>query len=958
MGTCDEDTDGTVGRAASRARELAEGALGTTAQDTDVRRRDMAAIMCSPRFRAEMASSDVRACLVIAVALVALGLVGLLATAFPWATGDLFDAVPAELVYAAIAAAGALECVALATVWGARGSAHPRRALAICRLCLVVDALLSALTLLGTQVGTGYYVELALMMMGVAVLPIYTPLMGAVTVAASAVPLCVVCYLAGFVPLWQDAYDLVLFYALCLVSMSFRRLWYVRRFQAEERLRQTNSRLYRRTRTDTLTGLGSREAFQEDLPQLAVGQLCVALVDLDGFKLLNDRLGHEEGDRRLRRVADLLAAAFQGTPASLYRYGGDEFLVLAPDLSVASFLDCVEAFSRSLLAEPGMAEETASVGYCWGQADTERAVRACISEADNCLFDAKAERPGSVRGTQLGAASNRGRDGGHDRLTGLLNREAFDRRLASLDTSRPGWSVVALDVDHFQLINKELGYATGDSILVEVARLLGEAFPGSPIARSDDHFQVFTTLADVDARIRQVQYGIAAFCDHLFLFLRAGVYQADTAERACPTRQAADMAKYACDELRGQSVVTIRHYDEALDRRREDAAFVQGHFKEALRQGHIKPYFQPLVGALSGHTAGFEALARWEDPDRGLVSPGAFVPALERSHESYLLDLHILRCVCQLLSSLDAGRLANLLFSVNLSRTDFEVIDVPLRVDQIVSGYGVPRSALRLEITESAFVDSQRIRDDIQRLRDLGYGVWLDDFGSGVSSMNVLKDYAVDAAKLDMEFVRSAETSERARLIIQSTVRLCHEIGMTVIVEGVETERQLGFIRNVGGNIIQGFYYSRPLDEASLRQSDFWKLYSQRPEILFYRVAANVRMTYLASEGDVSQERVVVLEREGRRVRVLRADQRVRPCLGRLGLSGEWGDWVSLASGVAPVAADLVGRCDRVSLGQDEWARGDLCDRACYLGAATLARLEGTGRSIVRLKLVPTPQLG
>lgn len=297
------------------------------------------------------------------------------------------------------------------------------------------------------------------------------------------------------------------------------------------------------------------------------------------------------------------------------------------------------------------------------------------------------------------------------------------------------------------------------------------------------------------------------------------------------------MAKYASDSLRGRTGIGLQVFDAEMDKARDMKAFVQNHFSEAIEKGYIIPYYQPIIASLSGVCAGFEALARWIDPEKGFLSPGVFVPVLEESHESYFLDFHILKKVCEMLSKQDVTTWGKFV-SVNFSRTDFEAVDLPARIESIVSSYGIPRDMLRIEVTESAFSDSPQIRTDIKRLEDMGYLVWLDDFGSGMSSLNTMKNFHVNAAKIDLEFLRDSDKNPKAFKILKQMIRLCHSIDTIALVEGVETKEQLEFVRQCGGNLIQGYFYSRPEDLSSRGLEKFRNESISREEYDYYARAA------------------------------------------------------------------------------------------------------------------------
>lgn len=248
--------------------------------------------------------------------------------------------------------------------------------------------------------------------------------------------------------------------------------------------------------------------------------------------------------------------------------------------------------------------------------------------------------------------------------------------------------------------------------------------------------------------------------------------------------------------------------------------FAVTHIDEAIEKGYIKVYYQPVIRAVSKKLCGMEALARWIDPEKGFMSPGEFIPSLEKSGEIYKLDSYIIEKVCENYSIQSRQNNKVIPVSFNLSRIDFFKTDIFRVVEDAVKKYDVPRDMVNIEITESLFVkDADKIGREIKRFRDAGYLVWMDDFGSGYSSLNVLKDYEFDELKIDMAFLSTF--NERSRKIILSIVYMAKLIGIQTLAEGVETEEQYEFLRKTGCEKIQGYYFGKPLPYAdSVKQCE------------------------------------------------------------------------------------------------------------------------------------------
>jgi EAL domain-containing protein (putative c-di-GMP-specific phosphodiesterase class I) len=238
--------------------------------------------------------------------------------------------------------------------------------------------------------------------------------------------------------------------------------------------------------------------------------------------------------------------------------------------------------------------------------------------------------------------------------------------------------------------------------------------------------------------------------------------------------------------------------------------YVVENFDAALRNGWIQVYYQPVVRTLTGKLCGAESLARWIDPDLGMISPDNFVPALEKNNLIHKLDSFVVEQVCKnIRERLDTGGQI-VPVSVNLSRLDFLLCDMVHVLEQATKKYDIPREYIHIEVTESMIVsDHELMQNVMRRFRKAGFEIWMDDFGSGYSSMTLLKDYQFDLLKFDMNFLRPF--TEKAKDIMRSAVIMVKNIGVKTLAEGVETQEQMEFLKEIGCGKIQGYYCGKPM---------------------------------------------------------------------------------------------------------------------------------------------------
>ena len=383
---------------------------------------------------------------------------------------------------------------------------------------------------------------------------------------------------------------------------------------------------------------------------------------------------------------------------------------------------------------------------------------------------------------------------------------------------------VYFDLDHFKAINYRLGYEAGDAVLRHVARILQESFPKGLLARfSDDHFVLITERDGLEERLGVVHERASKIMSSIPIELKAGIYE--LAPNDTSLAFAHDRAKVACASIKGRYDQHYRFYDESLFVDETMRDYVLGHIEEAASKGWLKNYYQPVMRVATGLTCGMEALSRWDDPDRGLLLPYQYVPFLEEARLIHLLDRCVVERACADVKRAKQEAGFAVPVSLNFSPSGLALLDVPNLIEDAVNRHNVPRDLLHIEITESSLTeDPELLRSVIGRFHKRGFSVWMDDFGSGYSSLNLLKDYDFDVLKIDMEFLRGMEGNEKSRTIVGSIIQLSQSLGMQTLVEGVETESQFEFLRTVGADKAQGYLFSQPIPYEDV-MSDFFRRY-------------------------------------------------------------------------------------------------------------------------------------
>lgn len=375
-------------------------------------------------------------------------------------------------------------------------------------------------------------------------------------------------------------------------------------------------------------------------------------------------------------------------------------------------------------------------------------------------------------------------------------------------------TITFFNVMSFKTINQRFSYQGGNEYLCKFRDELKNLFEGETVLRAGaDHLVVISlnlTVEEIALRIKLLNKAMANYEKGLRNLIKAGIYIADGTPQQPIVMM--DRASLACREVHGIFNKEYAVFDEELCKKHEQKQYVLEHFDEAFEKGYFKVYYQPIYRALNKKVCGYEALARWIDPKRGMISPLIFIEVLEKVHLIHKLDAYIIDQVCKdLRDDIESGY-AYQPISVNLSRLDFELSDIKKIVNEAVAKYNVPKEYLVLEVTESAFAsDLESLGDTIRSFREDGYQVWIDDFGSGYSSFNNLQTYDFDFLKIDMNFLRNFDKTPKSKVIIASIVDLAKKLGIHTLAEGVETEEQYEYLKRIGCELIQGYYFAKPM---------------------------------------------------------------------------------------------------------------------------------------------------
>lgn len=421
-----------------------------------------------------------------------------------------------------------------------------------------------------------------------------------------------------------------------------------------------------------------------------------------------------------------------------------------------------------------------------------------------------------------------------DTLTALPNMRAFLQSAQVLIEEHPEeeYEIVRMDIERFRIISEMFGIDEGDKLLkfiaVKIQEYLDEEDEVAYCRIASDVFAMCIPVHSysVDTMIQKLQKAVTEYPKNYEVVLSFGRYYVtkEDREQKVPVSNLVDRAAAAQITIKGNYLQHVAVYDESIRKKEADEAMILSEMNHALENGEFQVYLQPKVNMQTGKIIGSEALVRWLHPGKGLISPAAFVPVFEKNGFIIEIDKYMIRNTCAIIRHwIDSG-IPVYPVSVNLSRLNLYNKRIIQDIREYVEKYQIPREYISFEITESAFSgDNSYIKILAEKLQKEHFKVLMDDFGSGYSSLNTLKEIPVDVLKIDLKFLPAGENDEKANLIIKHVVEMAVDLDLMIIVEGVEREEQVEFLTKIGCKIAQGFYYYRPISvleyEAKVTQS-------------------------------------------------------------------------------------------------------------------------------------------
>lgn len=408
-----------------------------------------------------------------------------------------------------------------------------------------------------------------------------------------------------------------------------------------------------------------------------------------------------------------------------------------------------------------------------------------------------------------------------DSLTGGLNYKGFLKQVGNFLQSaehKENYDILFFDIKNFKAINELLGIKNGDEVLrhfykelcssackpLAVARIESDHFV-CLAGRGDDNYHYMEELCHQNFTQNGKLFQVQAKC---------GIFHIDENEKEVNVSGMIDrarLAEYGADSEYKKSymVYTPSMKKEYIDYTELSAALAQG-----IHNGEFQIYYQPIVNVKNGQIMSAEALVRWKHPEKGLISPGVFIPILEKNGDISKLDTHVVECVQKFQRKCDREGILKVPISVNLSGVDFHDEEMMQKLMNCVQSGTIQQQKVRFEITETSYMAMDaRCLHYIRKMREQGIEILVDDFGTGYSSLSWLHNCDIDILKIDMTFVRQLEVNQKAKIILRSIIDIASQLGLKSVVEGIETKEQLEFLKDCDCDYGQGYYFYRPMPE-------------------------------------------------------------------------------------------------------------------------------------------------
>lgn len=531
----------------------------------------------------------------------------------------------------------------------------------------------------------------------------------------------------------------------------------------------------------------------------------------------------------------------QNERISAYRIGGDEFCVILEKTNAVEIHQILDSLERKINVynEKNNIKISYAKGYEISTREHYYLIEELTKRADSRMYENKRLMKGKKIGWQkvkrmitgivvalllavivfqymiIKIDKDKRHEAGHDKLTGLCNPEHLMQKMKELPDKKKNRLIIYSDIAEFKLINEIFGIEKGNEILLKQADIIKKhAVDGYLYGRvGEDHFVVIADEATFnEEHLYECRETLQNVLSDSVYNVRVcfGIYRTDNMNESLSFM--CDKASFAVASIKDDTHSFIAYYDDTMLEAAIKYKTIVDEFDDAIKASEFKMYLQPQISAKTRRLTGAEALVRRIKPDGTIVSPIDFIPVYEKSGLISRLDRYIWEQAAAKLGEWKKAGI-NMSISVNISPKDFYYIDIFNTFAGLIKKYDIEPSNLKIEITETTIMsDVPNLMGELEELRKAGFTIEMDDFGSGYSSLNTLKDINVDVLKVDMGFIKETKNVKKSRIILASVIKMAKELNLLIITEGVETEEQVDNLTKLGCDVFQGYYFSKAID--------------------------------------------------------------------------------------------------------------------------------------------------
>ena len=418
---------------------------------------------------------------------------------------------------------------------------------------------------------------------------------------------------------------------------------------------------------------------------------------------------------------------------------------------------------------------------------------------------------------------------GEDPLTGALTGERFYNKVEKYLHTHQGEKIALqyIDFENFKYINDVFGYEYGDKVLKKYAECMSDSLEKDELfcRLEADHFlamRLYTSkeqLLEIQQRVDKELLNQDILPGKHNIIIMCGFCCTEDTKEELDARALANRANYAHKTIKNSSGKCYAFYDESIRKKMFKEVHISDQLEGALLNKEFIVYLQPKVSPADNRIMSAEALVRWKNTSGEWFLPGEFIPILEKRHLIGLLDQYVFEEVCRFLSWRDKKGLSNVPISVNVSKTRFYSTDFVKEYTDIKEYYKIPDGMLEIEITETVACENlEYMSEVVNELHESGFLCSMDDFGTGYSSLSMLKGMEIDILKMDSLFFQEGKGTKKERTIVHGILRMIKELDMQTVAEGIETEEQVKFLKESGCDLIQGYYYYKPMPMDQFEQ--------------------------------------------------------------------------------------------------------------------------------------------